>query len=226
MTQRPFARPHSRTIDLIRRERDPRRATLAAFAILAATQVTLIATITVVTVALPAIQRDRRGWTPRRWCAGQLRVRDSPSAGLLLLGGEARGRLGTSADVRRRHGRVRHRVGRGRPRPRVHGSAGCSARAGGRSGVDGAGGDRVGGRRVPGAGPPTTRHGTVGRAEQCRSSRRNRALRPGHHVGVVALGVRDAARSWHRPIAIVGVLRLVPAENSPSQGRRRPSQPD
>jgi MFS family permease len=56
----PFARPHSRTIGPIRRERDGRRATSAAFAVLAATQVTLIATITVVTVALPAIQRDLR----------------------------------------------------------------------------------------------------------------------------------------------------------------------
>jgi hypothetical protein len=49
-----------RTIGPIKRERDGRRATSAAFAVLAATQVTLIATITVVTVALPAIQRNLR----------------------------------------------------------------------------------------------------------------------------------------------------------------------
>lgn len=57
MTQSPFACPDSRPIGPDRGDVRPRRRS-AAFAVLAATQVTLIATITVVTVALPDIRRE------------------------------------------------------------------------------------------------------------------------------------------------------------------------
>lgn len=60
MTQSRSACPESRTIGLDSNGARPSRRAAAAFAVLAATQVTLIATITVVTVALPDIQRDLR----------------------------------------------------------------------------------------------------------------------------------------------------------------------
>jgi MFS family permease len=213
-------RPHSRTIDSIRRGRDARRATSAAFAILAATQVTLIATITVVTVALPAIQRDLR-------LDGTSMVLVSSAyglsfGGLLLLGGRL-------ADA---WGRRRAFVGG----TVVFGIA--SAVAGLAPGYA----VLLGARLAQGVGAALTAPAAIALVGAVfpEPDRRRRVMAlwgvlssAGATAGTVLSGLVITWVSWRwvfvmpavvAPIAIVGVLRLVPAENSSSQPSQ-PSQP-
>ena len=185
----------------------------AAFAVLAATQVTLIATITVVTVALPAIQRDLQ-------LNGTSMVLVSTAygisfGGLLLLGGRL-------ADV-------------SRPRQAFVGGTAVFGIASAVAGVAPGYAVLLGARLAQGVGAALTAPAAIALlgAVFPEPDRRRRVMAlwgvlssAGATAGTVLSGLVITWVSWRwvfvmpavvAPIAIVGVLRLVPAGHSPSQ---------